>query len=140
MRPILFCLCLLAAVSARAGAPVTPSMSSANVLRLHPGPWQFPAAGVTPTAVRFEPETGEAPSDDAGAFKHLGASLRTRAETNVRVLPDGSRHAVLNGALRSWTVATIDDQGRLVQDCVAGDAAARQRIEAATAAKKAVRK
>jgi hypothetical protein len=52
----------------------------------------------------------------------------------VRTLPDGSRHAVLNGAIRSWTVATIDDQGRLIQDCVQSEAAARRIIEAASAA------
>ena len=59
--------------------------------------------------------------------------MRARAETSIRALPDGSRHAVLNGALRMWTVATIDDQGRLIQDCVHGEAEARRRIEAANA-------
>ena len=140
MRPILFCLCLLAAVPAWAGAPATSPPSAANVLRLHPGPWQL-ASRVLPAGVRFVPETGEAASDlSRAALQSAAASLRARAEANVRVLPDGSRHAVLNGALRSWTVASINDHGQLVQDCVQSEAEARQRIEAATAAKQPVRK
>src|SRR5436309_14455593 len=119
MRPILVCLCLLAAVPASAGTPATSPPSAANLLRLHPGPWQLATAQVHPVrvvtnGVRFEPETGEAASDVAGDSRSAAASLRARAEANVRVLPDGSRHAVLNGALRSWLVATIDDQGRLM--------------------------
>lgn len=140
MRPILLCLFLLAAVPASAGTSATAPPSAANVLRLHPGPWQLASAHLLPAGLRFEPETGEAASDLAGTLKSSAASLRARAEANVRVLADGSRHAVLNGALRSWTVATIDDQGRLVQDCVHTEAEARRRIGAATAAQKQVRK
>lgn len=135
MRLVLLCLFLLAALPTWAGTPPSPPASAANVLRLHPGPWQPPAL-VARAGMRFEPETGEASTDVAGAsaFAASEASLRARAEANVRTFPDGSRHAVLNGAIRSWTVATIDDQGRLVQDCVHSEAEARQLIEAAAAA------
>ena len=135
MRLVLLCLFLFAALPARAGAPLSAPGSAANVLRLHPGPWQLPAH-VARAGMRFEPETGEAAADLAGAaaFKTSEASLRARAEANERTFPDGSRHAVLNGAIRSWTVATIDDQGRLIQDCVHSEAEALRHIEAAAAA------
>jgi hypothetical protein len=135
MRLILLCLFLLAALPAWAGTPLSPPASAANVLRLHPGPWQFPAS-VARAGMRFEPETGEPAADLAGAaaLRSSEAALRARAEANVRTLPDGSRHAVLNGAMRSWTVATIDHQGRLIQDCVQSEAAARRIVEAAAAA------
>jgi hypothetical protein len=92
--------------------------------------------------MRFDPETGEVAGELAGAgsLKVSDDALRARAEAGVRTMPDGSRHAVLNGALRSWTIATIDDQGRVVQDCVHSEAEARQRVEAANAAKQQVRK
>ena len=91
--------------------------------------------------MRFDPESGEAAAAvSTSAAAARDAELRADAESRVRLLPDGSRHAVLNGALRSWTVATIDDQGRLIQDCVHSEAEARQRIQSAAAAKPVVLK
>jgi hypothetical protein len=135
MRLALLCLFLFAALPARAGAPGVCPASAANVVRFHPGPWQLPSS-VARSGVRFEPETGEAATDLPGtaAFMSSEAALRASAEANVRTFPDGSRHAVLNGAIRAWTVATIDDQGRLTQDCVHSEAEARRLIEAAAAA------
>jgi hypothetical protein len=140
MRLACSSLVLLAALAVSAGAQASPPPSASNLLRLHPAAWQLPAAP-GPSAMRFEPETGEKPAQlplAPGAVD--AATLRARAAANVRTLGDGSRHAVLNGALRAWTVATIDDQGRLVQDCVHDEAQARQRIEAADAARKQGRK
>lgn len=134
MRPLLLCLFVVfAAAPARAGLPPTPPPSAANLVRLHPGPWSFPTAPVI-AGIRFEPETGEAAPEltNPGA-KQPGNFTRARAEASVRTLPDGSRHAVLNGAIRSWAVATLDEQGRLTQDCVHSEAEARQRVEAAKA-------
>ncbi len=140
MRLVLSCLILLAAAPAWAGNPASPPPSATNLLRLHAGPWRLPAPSA-PSALRFEPETGEAAAELApNAPKGAASTLRARAEASVRTLADGSRHAVTGGALRAWTVATIDAQGRLVQDCVHGEAEARQRIELAAAARKAVRK
>jgi hypothetical protein len=134
MRLVLLCLFLLAALPAWASTPVSRPASAANLVRLHPGPWQLPPL-VTRAGMRFEPETGEAAADLAGAgtFKASDASLRARAEASVRVLPDGSRHAALNGALRMWTVASIDDHGQLIEDCVHSEAEARRQVEAASA-------
>ena len=102
-------------------------------VRLHPGPWRLPARA-TLAGIRFEPESGETSKEiSGGAFSADEAVLRSRAEANVRTFPDGSRHALLGGALRRWTVATIDDHGRLVQDCVHSEADARRIIEAAAA-------
>ena len=85
-----------------------------------------------------QPETGELPAPPAPDARVPGASARARAESQVRTAADGSRHAVLGGAIRSWTVATIDDQGRLLQDCVKSQTEAQKRIDAT--AKPAVRK
>ena len=138
MRPCLLCLCLLAVAPVRAASPTPAPSSAVNLVRLHPGPWRLPAHA-TLAGMRYEPESGEAPGDDAAtAFAGGEAALRARAEASVRTLPDGSQHAVLNGALRHWTVATIDDQGRLVQNCVHSETEARHVVEAAT--RKQVRK
>ena len=131
MRPVLTCLLVLAAVPAWAHAQAPPPSSAAMVVRIHPGPWQLPSS-LMASGIRFEPETGEAAIDLVGLPSPSStAALRARAEASVRVMPDGSRHAALNGAIRLWTVATIDDQGRVTQNCVHTEAEARQRIEAA---------
>ena len=138
MRLALLCLFLLVAETARADAPAHAPASAANLLRLHPGPWRFPAPPLR-TGLRFDPERGEPAADvTAAASRESEAALRARAEAGVRTLADGSRHAVLGGALRLWMVATIDDHGRLVEDCVHGEAEASRRVEAA--ARKQVRK
>jgi hypothetical protein len=142
MRLVLLCLLSLAALPAWAGAPAPPPPhSAANLLRLHPAAWQLPASAAR-AGMRFEPETGAAADDPAavGSLRAGDRTLRPLAVENVRTLADGSRHLAVNGALRQWTVASIDAQGRLVQDCVHGEAEARRRVEAANAAAKQVRK
>ena len=150
MRPILSSLLLLASVPLVAIAgpvhlagspPVTPH-SAANVVRWHPAPWSMPAPGRT--AMRFDPETGEAVvipspgSGDASLRTTDQAEARRLAAANVQWRADGSQHVVVGAAFRSWTVATIDEQGRLTQDCVSSQAEAQARVDAA--AKKQVRK
>ncbi|HEY6195442.1 MAG TPA: hypothetical protein VI504_10400 [Candidatus Eisenbacteria bacterium] len=136
MRTVMLCLLLLAALPAWAGAEAPAPPSASNLLRLHPGPWQLPSHG-TRLGMRVDPETGEAAVALRGdALASSEAALRARAEASVRLAPDGSRHAVLNGAIREWVVATIDDRGRMKEDCIEGEAAARARIEATTAAKR----
>src|SRR5712671_6774072 len=126
MRSFLFCLCLLAAVTAGAATPSPAPSSAANLLRLHPGPWRLPVH-VALSGMRFDPETGEVPGDvtydvthnvTQATFARDRAALRARAEASVRTSPDGSQHLVSNGALLHWMMATVDDRGRLVQDCV----------------------
>lgn len=122
-------LALSVAVSDRAasaGAAATPPHSAVNLVRLHPGPWRFPAAARA-TGLRSDPEDG---SDGAlRAFTLRDPELRARAEAGVRIAPDGSRHAVVGAALRSWTVASIDAEGRLVTDCVHGNDATLERVK-----------
>jgi hypothetical protein len=63
--------------------------------------------------------------------------VRSAANANARVFtrPDGSRHAVLDGLIRAYAVVRIGPDGRLVQDCVHSEEAARQRaLEPAPAA------
>jgi hypothetical protein len=96
------------------------------------------------TAMRFDPETGEATvveapgSGDAALRTPSQAEARRLAAANVELRADGSQHAVVGSAFRSWTVATIDEHGRLKQDCVSSEAEAKARVDAA--AKQQVRK
>ena len=143
MRPILSSLLLLALAPLVALAgPADAPHSAANVVRWHPGPWRMPAPARS--AMRFDPETGEAvvlPSPgpgDASLGTSSQAEARRLAAANVELRADGSRHAVVGAAFRSWTVATIDEHGRLTQDCVSSEAEAQARVDAA--AKKQVRK
>ena len=134
MRTVMLCLFLLAALPARAGAEAPAPRSASNLLRLHPGPWRLPSL-TSRLGMRIDPETGAAAvALGAGASASSEAALRARAEASVRLAPDGSRHIVLNGALREWIVATIDDRGRVHEDCTPGEAAARARVEAGAAA------
>jgi hypothetical protein len=114
LSPIL--LLLMLAAPASAAGPAQPPASAANLLRQHPGPWRFPGSL---RAMREEPAAGEAVELPAQAARAATvASLRRAAEANIRRHADGSRHAVLGSAFRSWTVAHIAEDGRLVQDCV----------------------
>jgi hypothetical protein len=141
MRTIVtsFLLLAVAPVIALAQTASAPP-SAANIVRLHPGAWQPP--GVLRAAMRFEPEAGE-PTVVEGVTHTLAlspsqATARARAAASVTRRADGSRHAVLGGAFMSWTVATIDNEGRLTQDCVSTEAEAKTRVDAA--AQKQVRK
>ena len=133
MRSVFYCCLLLAIVSVAAIAqPASPPSSAASLLRLHPGPWRMPA--VVRAGVRFDPETGEAAAMDPAARAtslRAVADARARAQARIRILPDGSRHSVVTGAFRFWTVATLDEQGRLTEDCVPSLAEARSRVDAA---------
>jgi len=119
---------LVIACAAQASAPqAARPASSANLLRLRPRAWQMPAR-VAPAGIRLEPETG-APADDPAALATPPTTLRSAPV--VRFAPDGSRHAVIGGVIREYLVATIGKDGKLVQDCVHGEAQAKARVEAA---------
>ena len=141
MRTIIPSFLLLAVTPLLALAQQAPP-SAANLVKLHPGPWQIAAPIVA--GMRFDPETGEAsvvegtPGTSGLALARSQAEARALAAQNVTRHADGSRHAVVGGAFRMWTVATIDDQGALTQDCVSSEAEVRSLVEAA--ARKQVRK
>lgn len=138
MRPMLLLLLLMLPASAfAADRAAAPPASAANLLRYRPGPWRLPAPWAS-AAIRFEPEAGEAATVPAVASTGEESALRRAAEAGARTHADGSRHAVLGAAFRSWTVATTDDQGRLVHECVDDLKQAQQRVEAA--ARKQVRR
>jgi hypothetical protein len=141
MRTILtsFLLLAVAPVIAVAQAPPEPAAappSATRLVRFHPVAWQPPVA--LRAGMRFEPENGEAPVVEGSrgtselALAPSQARARAIAAANVTRHADGSRHAVVGGAFRMWTVATIDADGRLTQDCVSSDAEARARVEAAS--------
>ena len=143
MRTIVTSFLLLAAAPWIALAqPGHAPPSAANLLRRHPGAWRMP--GAVALGVRFEPETGEAsvveglPATNAVALAPSQAEARVLAAANATRHADGSRHAVLGAAFRSYEVVTIEEDGTLHQDCVSSEAEARARVEAA--ARKQVRK
>jgi len=127
-------LLLLAAAPVVANAQTAPApASAANLLRLHPGPWSPPV--VARAGIRFEPESGEATvaegSAAASALARMSqADARRLAEANVRTHADGSRHAVVGSAFRSYVVVSIDDSGNLTSDCVSSEAEALSQVEA----------
>lgn len=141
MRTIISSFLLLAATPLLALAQPAPP-SAANLVKLHPGPWQMASPIVA--GMRFDPENGEAsvvegtPGTSALALAHSQAEARALAAQNVTRHADGSRHAIVGSAFRMWTVATIDDQGRLREDCVSSETEVRAIVEAA--AQKRVRK
>jgi hypothetical protein len=133
MRLMFATLVLLAAapVLAAGSRPLAPA-SGAALVRFHPVAWQLPA-GALQSALRFDPDGADA----APALRSLRADeagLRAAAEAAVRIDRDGSRHAVVGAAMRSWTVLSIDENGRAVTDCVQGSHAAAARAVEAPAA------
>ena len=102
-----------------AAAPVAPR-SASILLRLHPSAWQMPAAVATSAGITFLPDTGEPLELPELPTQALTMTSQDRALARVPVLEhaDGSRHAVLGGALRAYSVVHIAADGRLVQDCV----------------------
>ncbi len=138
MRPLLLLLLLMLPAGAiAADRAATPPASAANLLRYRPAPWRLPVMPAR-AALRFEPEAGETAEAPAASVTREENALRRAAEASVRTHADGSRHAVVGAAFRSFSVVTIDEQGRLLHDCVHDEAEARRRVEAA--ARKQVRR
>lgn len=143
MRAIVTSFLLLAAAPGIALAQVDHAPpSAANLVRLHPGPWRLPVAVLA--GMRFDPENGEAsvvagaPATNAVMLAASQAEARALASRSVTRRADGSLHAVLGAAYRSYEVVTIGADGRLTEDCVSSEAEARARVEAG--APKQVRK
>jgi hypothetical protein len=129
LRVALVLLVLPAASFAQGALPVPPH-SASILLRLHPAPWRPPARPAAVAAgMRYEPEGG--PPAPAQANATL-AGARALAEANVRMGADGTTHAVLAGAIRSYSVVRLDESGRLVGDCVGSEAEAARFMRAAT--------
>jgi len=141
MRTILTSFLLLAVAPVIALAQAPPP-SAARLVRFHPTAWQLPVA--VRAGMRFDPETGEVPVVQGSrgtsevALAPTQARAREIAAANVTRHADGSRHAVLGAAFRSWTVVTIEPDGKLSADCVSSDAEAKARVDAAE--RKQVRK
>jgi hypothetical protein len=106
----------------------------------HPHVWHSPArmtaagthviatrvapSGAGPAGIRFEPETGAtSPMDELAA--QIAARRQALAQVPVQVRADGSRHAVVGGLIRGYTVATIGADGKLNETCVHTEAQAK---------------
>ena len=118
MRCLPLILLLAFPASAFAAERATPPPSATNLVRYRRVTWQLPATSLL-AGMRFDPETGEviplAVRSPRGATT---AALRQAASASVRTNADGSKHAILGAAFRSWTVVRIGEDGRLVTDCV----------------------
>ncbi len=129
MRSLPLLLLLALPASSLAAERATPPPSAANLVRYRPVAWRLPASAWR-AGMRFDPESGEVIAPPAhDARRATTASLRSAAEATARTNADGSRHAVLGGAFRSWTVVRIGDDGRLVTDCVGDLESAKKRVE-----------
>ena len=104
-----------------------PGASPGPRVPFRPRPW-------SPPSVRTAGMTAGDPAVEAGAPGTLGPSrAQALAGVTVEIRPDGSRHAVLGGAIRAWSVARVDECGRLQLDCVSSEAAATSRVRRAAA-------
>ena len=124
----------LAPALAFASPPAAGSAASRPV-SFRPRAWQPPAAAARFAAVAPAPGMVEG----SGPFPlPLGPSGlgRTRAEAiagvKVEVRADGSRHAVLGGSIRAWSVASLGEKGELQMDCASSEAAAIAKARAAS--------
>lgn len=129
LTALLIILLALPASPAFAADRIAPPASAANLLRYRPAPWHLPAA--VRMGMRLDPETGEvaelfAPESRSATV----ATLRRNAAATARTRADGSRHATLGAAFRSYTVVRISADGRLVSECLDDADAAKARVDA----------
>ena len=130
MRTLPLLLLLALPATAFAADRATPPPSAVTLVRFRPTAWRLPASAMR-AGMRFDPETGEAvaPMTRPVGRGATTAALRQAASASVRIRPDGSGHAVLGTAFRSWTVVHVGADGRLVTDCVDDIDAATKRVE-----------
>lgn len=129
-------LAIVSFVPASASPPdAASSAPHSPVISWRPQAWHPPVAAMPAAAgLRFEPDNAAAaPISDLDA--QAAARRQALANVPVRTRRDGSRYAVIGGLIRSYTVASIGSDGRLVEDCVHSEAQALQ-IIAAPAGKK----
>ena len=113
-------LLLACASAACAGAePVVASPSASILLHLHPRPWQPPAALGWPGLPALVESPGGAP--EAALAAEIAARRAARAAAlagiPVQLHADGSRYAVLAGAVRAYALARVGADGALEEDC-----------------------
>lgn len=118
-------LMMVATTAQAEPAPLQRPRSAESLLRLHPSAWRAPMrVAATAPAMRFEPDDGT-PVEPLPAVSNAGPRLtHPLADIPVQTRADGSRFAYLGGRLRSFTVVSIDGEGRLQQDCVHSEQAA----------------
>src|SRR5262249_46916240 len=80
-------------------------------------------------AMTFTPETGPDPGAPAApALMLVDRHARDAAEATTRIDANGASHAIVGGAVRAYTVAHVDADGKLVQECVHSSATAVDRV------------
>jgi len=102
-----------------------PARAEPTKVPFRPRAWSPPSA---PTTARSA--TGMIEGDPTNLARP-GSRAAALERIVVEVHPDGSRHAVLGGAIGAWSVAGVDERGRLHVDCVGSEAEAKARVREA---------
>jgi len=122
--PILIPFALAAALTAPALASDSTAAGSGPRVPFRPRAWSPAATAAHRSSGMTEGDLSALPD----------AFTRTRAQAlsgiAVEVRADGSRHMVLGGAIRAWSVASVDECGQVKLDCVSSAAAATARVRA----------
>ena len=107
------------------------SRNPSPVVSWRPRAWHPPASSAAAAGLRLDPDRGVAASPGPTDFAAIAAARRqARANLVVRTAPDGSRHLVLDGIIRGYTIARVRPDGRLIEECVSSEEEARRRISA----------
>lgn len=123
---------VLSSLPSAAAAPDGAPTQKRPVVPWRPHAWHPPTSATTGAAgIRVEPEDGAAPTGMDDLAAQIAARRQALARVPVRVHPDGSRHAVLGDLARAYTVARINADGTLSQECVHTAAQAKALMNAA---------
>jgi len=127
--PVLLPLALTAALVSPAFASDFAPAATGPRVPFRPRAWSPPPLA-TPAHVTQGMTEG-----DSGALRGVFGQTRLQALSGIPVemRPDGSRHMVLGGAIRAWSVASLDECGEVKLDCVSSQAAAKARLRAPVA-------
>jgi len=121
-------LALVATVLLSSPAPAA-DYATGRAVPYRPRAWSPPSL---PNAAHVAPGITEGdPAAEAGAAGLVGPARASRSGIVVEMRPDGSRRAVLGGAIRMWSVASVDERGRLQLECVGSEAAAKAHVDRA---------
>ena len=124
--PILISFAFAAALAAPAPASDAANATGPRV-PFRPRAWSPPQATAHVSPGMIEGDPGALPD----AFRRTRAQALSGITAETRA--DGSRHMVLGGAIRAWSVASVDECGEVKLGCVSSQAAAKARVPAPAA-------
>ena len=113
-------------VSSASAAPASPRVY------WRPVAWTPPATecGAPASELATLPVTARSVDGEVPSLPDVGAA---RAAIRIRIRPDGSRYAIVGGAIRAYMIATFDADGGVQASCVESRAEALRRVAEANA-------